>query len=271
PLPQLLLNGCLGIAVGMATNIPPHNLLEIIDATIHLMDHPKATTKDLFQYVEGPDFPGGGVVFNKKGMVATYSQGRGPIVMRGKAEIKKKGKKTQILITEIPFQVKKADLVKEFAELVKEKRLPGVTDIRDESDKEGLRIVVDVSQKAFPKHILNRLYKFTRLQDTFYLNTVALVEGIQPRVLSLKEILRLFIKHRQVVVTRRTRFDLKRAKDRAHILKGLEKALKNIDSVIKTIKRSSLVKEAEKNLIKKFKLTKLQAQAILAIRLSSLA
>jgi len=271
PLPQLLLNGCLGIAVGMATNIPPHNLPEIIDATIHLMDHPKATTKDLFQYVEGPDFPGGGVVFNKKGMIATYSQGRGPIVMRGKAEIKKKGKKIQILITEIPFQVKKADLVREFAELVKEKRLSGVTDIRDESDKEGLRIVVDVSQKAFPKHILNRLYKFTRLQDTFYLNTVALVDGIQPRVLSLKEILRLFIKHRQVVVTRRARFDLKRAKDRAHILKGLEIALKNIDSVIKTIRKSTSAKEAEKNLIKKFKLTKLQAQAILAIRLSSLA
>lgn len=271
PLPQLLLNGCLGIAVGMATNIPPHNLPEIVDATIHLMDYPKATTKDLFQYVEGPDFPGGGVVFNKKGMIATYSQGRGPIVMRGKTEIKKKGKKIQILITEIPFQVKKADLVKEFAELVKEKRLPGVTDIRDESDKEGLRIVIDVSRKAFPKHILNRLYKFTRLQDTFYLNTVALVDGIQPRVLSLKEILRLFIKHRQVVVTRRTRFDLKRAKDRAHILKGLEKALKNIDSVIKTIKKSTSAKEAEKNLIKKFKLTKLQAQAILVIRLSSLA
>jgi len=200
PLPQLLLNGCLGIAVGMATNIPPHNLSEIVDATIYLIDNPKATTKDLFEYIEGPDFPGGGIVFDRRGMIATYSQGRGPIVMRGKTKIVEKGQKTQILIEEIPFMVKKADLVQEFADLVKEKKLEGVTDIRDESGKEGLRIVLDVSQRGFPKKILNRLYKFTRLQNTFYLNAVALVDGIQPMVLSLKEILRLFVDHRKKIV-----------------------------------------------------------------------
>ncbi|OGZ17478.1 MAG: DNA gyrase subunit A [Candidatus Nealsonbacteria bacterium RBG_13_36_15] len=273
PLPQLLLNGSLGIAVGMATNIPPHNLTELIDASAHLLDHPKATTEDLFKFVKGPDFPTGGIIYDQKEIISGYSQGRGPIVVRGKADIieREKTKELQVVISEIPFQVQKSALVEQFANLVQEKKIEGIKDIRDESDKDGLRIVFDLQRDAFPKKVLNRLYKFTDLQKTFHLNLLALVDGIQPKVLSLAEILNYYLLHRKEVVTRRTKFDLERAKERAHILEGLHKCLSKIDAVIKTIKNSSNREEAQKRLMSKFKLTQIQANAILETKLSALA
>ncbi|MBZ9578308.1 DNA gyrase subunit A [Patescibacteria group bacterium] len=272
PLPQLLLNGSLGIAVGMATNIPPHNLSEVADAAIYLLSHSKADTEDLFEFVKGPDFPTGGEIYGQKEIITAYSQGKGPIVTRGKTEIiRGEGGKTKIVITEIPFQVQKSNLVKQFAKLVQEKRVKGIKDIRDESDKEGLRIVIDLSREAYPRKILNQLYKFTDLQKTFHLNMLALVDGIQPRVLSLADLLNYYLSHRKKVIFRRTKYDLERAKERAHILKGLNKCLGKIDQVIKTIKASKDRKEAEKNLIKRFKVTKIQASAILETKLSALA
>jgi len=273
PLPQLLLNGSLGIAVGMATNIPPHNLSEVCDALIYLIDHPEAETEDLFKFIKGPDFPTAGQIFNPKEIIAAYSQGKGPIVTRGKAEIieSEKTKRLQIIITEIPFQVQKSSLVEQFANLVSEKKIEGIKDIRDESDKEGMRIVIDLQKDAYPQKILNRLYKFTDLQKTFHLNMLALVKGIQPRVLNLVELLNYFIFHRKEVVFRRTKHDLEKAKERAHILEGLNKCLTQIDAVIRTIKNSANREEAEKNLIKRFKLTKIQANAILETKLSALA
>lgn len=273
PLPQLLLNGSLGIAVGMATNIPPHNLSEVCDATIHLIDHPKATTEELFKFIKGPDFPTGGQIFNQKEIIQAYSQGKGPIITRGKAEVfeNEKTKKVRIIITEIPYQVQKSSLVKHFADLISEKKIEGVRDIRDESDKEGMRIVIDLQRGAIAQKILNRLYKFTNLQKTFHLNMLALVDGIQPRVLSLVELLNYFILHRKEVVFRRTKFDLSRAKEKAHILEGLHKCLAHIDDVIKTIKRSENREMAQKNLMKKFRLTQIQANAILETKLSALA
>jgi len=273
PIPQLLLNGSLGIAVGMATNIPTHNLSELCDALIYLIDNPKADTEELFKFIQGPDFPTGGVIYDQKGIVQAYSQGRGPIVTRAKAEIMEQEKtgKQRIVITEIPFQVQKSTLVEQFANLVQEKKIEGIKDIRDESDKEGLRIVIELSREAYPQKILNRLYKFTDLQKTFHLNMLALVDGIQPRVLNLVELLNYFIIHREEVVTRRTKYELEKAKERAHILEGLHKCLANIDEVIKTIKSSADREEAEKNLIKRFRLTKIQADAILETKLSALA
>jgi len=273
PLPQLLLNGSLGIAVGMATNIPPHNLSEVCDALIYLIDHPKTNTEDLFKFIKGPDFPTAGQIFDQKGIIAVYSQGKGPIITRGKAEIVEQEKtgRQQIIISEIPFQVQKSSLVEQFANLVSEKKIEGIKDIRDESDKEGMRIVIDLSREAYPQKILNRLYKFTDLQKTFHLNTLALVGGIQPRVLNLPEILIYFISHRKEVVFRRTKYDLEKAKERAHILEGLHKCLAKIDAVIKTIKQSANREEAQKNLIKRFKLTQIQANAILETKLSALA
>ena len=272
PLPQLLLNGSLGIAVGMATNIPPHNLSEVLQAAIYLVDHPQATTEDLFKFIQGPDFPTGGQIFGKKDIIAAYSQGKGAILMRGKAEIQEQERGSyQIIITEIPFQVQKSELVKQFAKLVEEKKIEGVRDIRDESDREGMRIVVELKREAFPKKVLNALFKYTDLQKTFYLNMLALIDGIQPRVLSLVDILALYLKHKREVVLRRTKFDLKRAKEKAHILEGLMIALKNIDEIIKTIKKSANRDDAEKNLRKKFKLTKIQASAILEMKLQNLA
>jgi len=273
PLPQLLLNGSLGIAVGMATNIPTHNLSEVCDALIYLIDHPKAETEDLFKFIPGPDFPTGGIIYNQKEIIQAYSQGRGPIVTRGKAEVQEQEKtgRRRIVITEIPFQVQKSTLIEQFANLVQEKKIEGIKDIRDESDKEGLRIVLDLARDAYPQKILNRLYKFTDLQKTFHLNMLALVEGIQPRVLNLVEILNYFILHRKEVVIRRTKYELEKAKERAHILEGLHKCLSNIDAVIKTIKNSATRAEAEKNLIKRFRLTKIQANAILETKLSALA
>jgi len=272
PFPQLLLNGSLGIAVGMATNIPPHNLSETCDAAIYLIDHPRAATEDLLKFIKGPDFPTGGEIFNQKEIIQAYSQGKGPIITRGKAEITedKKGR-LQIMITEIPYQVQKSSLVEQLANLVQEKKIEGIKDIRDESDKEGMRIVIDLQREAIAQKILNRLYKFTDLQKTFHLNMLAIVEGIQPRVLNLTELLNYYLLHRKEVIYLRTKYDLEKAKERAHILEGLDKCLANIDAVIRTIKQSDNREEAQKNLIKRFKLTQIQANAVLETKLSALA
>ncbi|TFG35811.1 MAG: DNA gyrase subunit A [Parcubacteria group bacterium] len=273
PVPQLLLNGSLGIAVGMATNIPTHNITEVCDALIHLIDNPKSTTEDLFQYIKGPDFPTGGIIYDQKEILQAYSQGKGPIVTRGKAEIMEQEKtgRIRIIISEIPFQVQKSNLIEQFAKLVQEKKIEGIKDIRDESDKEGMRIVIDLQKDTHPQKILNRLYKFSDLQKTFHLNMLALVDGIQPRILNLVEVLDYFLLHRKEVVVRRTKYELQRAKERAHILEGLHKCLANIDAVIKIIKSSANREEAENNLMKRFKLTKIQANAILETKLAALA
>ncbi|MCD5396423.1 MAG: DNA gyrase subunit A [Candidatus Pacebacteria bacterium] len=269
--PNLLLNGSLGIAVGMATNIPPHNLQEVCDAAIYLLDHPKATTEDLFQFVKGPDFPTGGIIYNQKEIISAYSQGRGAILVRGKAEVLERRGSWQIVITEIPYQVQKSNLVTQIAKLVEEKKIEKIKDIRDESDKEGLRIVVDLKKGAYPQKVLNAFYKYTDLEKKFYLNMLALVDGIQPKVLSLTEVLNYYLEHRKEVVLRRSKYELKKAKEREHILEGLVKCLANIDKVISTIKRSKSREEAKKNLISKFKLTPIQAEAILETKLATLA
>ena len=273
PVPQLLLNGSLGIAVGMATNIPPHNLSEICDAAIYVADNPKATTEDLFQFIKGPDFPLGGIIFDKKEIISAYSQGKGPILTRGKAEIieDKKTKHNQIIITEIPYQVQKSKLVSQIAKLTEEKRLEGIRDVRDESDRDGMRVVIELKTGAYPQKILNRLYKFTDLQKTFHLNMLAIVDGIQPKILSLVEVFNYYLSHRKEVITKRTKYELNKAEERAHIVQGLVKALSKIDSIIKTIKQSKNKEDAQKNLIKKFKFTVIQANAILEMKLQSLA
>jgi len=271
-LPQLLLNGVMGIAVGMATNIPPHNLGEIIDGTIHLIDHPKATVKDLFKFIKGPDFPTAGEIYDRQGMIQAYSVGRGPVVNRAKVEIvEEKAGRFQIIVTEMTYGVNKANLIIRIADLVKDKKIQGIRDIRDESDKDGVRVVIELKNDAYPQKILNRLYKLTDLQKTFHLNMLALVNGIQPQVLSLTSFLEEYIKHRREVVTRRTQFELRQAKERAHILIGLVKALDHIDAVIATIKKSATREIARKNLIKKFKLSDRQTTAILEMRLQTLA
>ncbi len=271
-LPQLLLNGTMGIAVGMATNIPPHNLREIGEAVIRLIDKPDTSIDELATIVKGPDFPTGGIIYNKKDIAQVYATGRGGIVMRGKAEIEEgKGGKFKIIISEVPYQTNKASLVEKIADLVRNKKIQDIKDLRDESDKEGVRIVIELKKEAYPKKILNSLYKQTPLQNTFNVNMLALVDGIQPRVLTLKMVLEEYIKHREEVVRRRIEFDLAKAKARAHILEGLMIALKNIDEVIKIIKASKDKDVARVNLIKKFKLSEEQAVAILEMKLQNLA
>ncbi len=271
-LPSLLLNGSMGIAVGMATSIPPHNLREIVAAIAHLIEKPDATVEDLMAFVKGPDFPTGGLIYNQEEIVRAYTTGKGGIVMRGVAEVvETKAGAYQIIITEIPYQVNKATLVEKIADLVREKKLEGIRDLRDESDKDGVRVVIELKKDAFPKKILNSLYKLTQLQETFHLNLLALVDGIQPRILNLKAVLEEYIKHREIVIRRRTEFELEKARDRAHILEGLMIALNNIDAVIKTIKASKDREEAKANLVKKFKLSERQALAIVEMKLGSLA
>lgn len=271
-LPNLLLNGTEGIAVGMATKIPPHNLRELVGAIHHLIENPEATVEDLIQFVKGPDFPTGGVIYNQKDILQAYATGKGGIVMRGVADIvENKAGNFQIVISEIPYQVNKATLVEKIADLVKEKKLEGIKDLRDESDKDGVRIVIDLKKDAYPKKILNAVYKMTQMQETYHVNLLALVDGIQPKVLTLKMVLEEFIKHREVVVKRRTQFELNKALDRAHILEGLMVALSNIDAVIKVIKESKDKDIARENLMKKFKLTERQAIAILEMKLQNLA
>jgi len=272
PLPQLLLNGCVGIAVGMATNIPPHNLKEVCDALIYLIDHPKADTEDLFKFIQGPDFPTGGLVYNKKEMIEAYSMGRGPILVRAKAEILENERgRPIILISEIPYQVQKSQLLEQMAKLVNEKKVEGIKDIRDESDREGLRIVVELSKGAYPKRVLNALYKFTDLQKVFHLNMVALVEGILPRSLSLVDVLNHFLAHRREVVLRRSKFELERAKEKGHILEGIKKCLGKIEEVVRIIKGSKDRETARERLMKRFSLDKVQAEAILETKLAALA
>src|SRR3989344_825868 len=266
--PNLLANGSDGIAVGMATKIPPHNLTEIIDATVHLIANPKTTSEDLMEFIKGPDFPTGGVIYDRKAIVAAYVSGRGAITARAKVDIGEK----DIVISEIPYQINKSDLLIKMAELVNDKRIEGIRDLRDESDKdEEVRIVIELKQNAVPQKIMNQLWKHTELQKDFHLNMVALAEGIKPETMSIKDVIASFVEHRQQVVSRRAKYDLERAKERAHILEGLSKALDNIDKVIDTIKKSADRDAAKENLIKKFKLTEVQSVAILEMRLQALA
>jgi DNA gyrase subunit A len=270
-MPNLLLNGQLGIAVGMATNIPPHNLAEVVDTTIEQIDNPEATLDDLMKHIKGPDFPTGAVVYGKESIRTAFATGRGGVVVRGVADIEEaRSGRYRIVITEIPYSVNKAGLVEKIADLVREKRLSGISDIRDESSRGSVRIVIDLKKDAYPKKMLNQLYKLTPLQTTFHYNMLALVDGIQPRVLGLQDIINEHIHHRQAVVRRRTEFELRKAQERAHILEGLKIALDNIDEVIKTIRASQTQEEAQANLIKKFKLTDIQAQAILSMQLRRL-
>jgi len=271
-LPNLLLNGTLGIAVGMATDIPPHNLTEICDAIIKLIEDPEATTEDLMEFVKGPDFPTGGIIYDIAAIKNAYATGKGGIVMRAKTDIiETKTGAFQIVIHEIPYRVNKATLLEKIAELVRDKKIEGIRDVRDESDKDGVRIVVDIKKDGLPNKILNQLFSFTQLQETFHLNMLALVDGIEPHVLNLKTVLEKYLEHRQLVIKRRTAYELKKAKEREHILEGLKKALDHIDEVINTIRKSATKEEAKANLIKKFKLTDIQADAILEMRLQTLA
>ena len=270
-LPNLLLNGQLGIAVGMATNIPPHNLSELVDATVHQINHPDATLDDLLEHIKGPDFPTGGIVYGQSSIRTAYATGRGGVVVRGVAEVVEGNKgRHQIVITEIPYALNKENLIIKIADLVKEKKIGGVSDIRDESARGNVRIVIDLKKDAYPKKLLNQLYKLTPLQTAFHYNMMALVDGIQPRVLGLQDIIQEHIKHRQVVVRRRTEYELRKARERAHILEGLKIALDHIDEVIKTIHASQTTDEAQANLIKRFGLTEIQAKAILAMQLRTL-
>ncbi|MEK7135074.1 MAG: DNA gyrase subunit A [Patescibacteria group bacterium] len=268
--PNLLLNGQLGIAVGMATNIPPHNLTEVVDAAITLSRDPEATTEDLMQFVKGPDFPTGGIIFNEKDIQHAYTTGRGGIVARGVADIvENKAGNFQIVITEIPFRVNKSTLIEKIAELHRDKKIEGIKGLRDESAKD-IRIVVDLKQGSQPQKVLNSLYKNTQLEETFHLNLVALVDGV-PQTLSLKVILEEFLKHRKEVVKRRATYDLARAEEREHILLGLSKALDHIEQVIKLIRASKTVDDARAGLMKEFKFSEIQANAILEMRLQKLA
>ena len=271
-IPQLLLNGILGIAVGMATDIPPHNLGEVVDAITHLIDNPDASTEDLMKFIKGPDFPTGGLIFNPKDIHKAYASGRGGIVTRGEAEIieTKKGG-FQIIISSITYQTNKSELIVKMADLVRDKKIEGIRDIRDESDREGLRIAIDLKSGTNPQKVLNALYKHTDLEKAYHFNMIALVDGIQPQLLRLKDIIRHFVAHRKEVVERRAKFDLRKAEERAHILEGLKMALDKIDAVIKTIRASKDKEMAHKNLTAKFKFSDKQASAILEMRLHTLA
>ncbi len=271
-LPNLLLNGTMGIAVGMATNIPPHNLSEICDGVIHLIEHPGCDVEEMSQFIKGPDFPTGGIIYDVNAIKQTYATGKGSIVMRAKTEIvEDKAGQFRIIVSEIPYQVNKATLLEKIATLVKDKKIEGIRDLRDESNKKGVRIVIELKKDSYPKKILNQLFDMTQLQDSFHVNMLALVDGIQPKVLNLKMILEYYLAHRKEVVRRRTEFELNRAKDRAHILRGLKIAVDNIDAVIKLIKKSKDKEEAKVNLMKRFKLTEIQAVAILEMKLQQLA
>ncbi len=270
-LPNLLLNGQVGIAVGMATNIPTHNLSEIVDATVELIDNPEATLDDLLKHVKGPDFPTGATVYGGAPMRQAYATGKGSVTIRAVADIEetKKGRH-QIIVSEIPYGVNKATLIEKIADLVHEKKLMTISDLRDESARGNVRIVIELKKDAYPKKVLNQLYKLTTLQTNFHYNMLALVDGIQPRILGLHDILNEFLKHRQVVVRRRTEYELRKARERAHILEGYKIALDHIDEVIATIRASKTRDDAEEALIRKFKLSEIQARAILEMQLRRL-
>jgi DNA gyrase subunit A len=270
-LPNLLVGGSSGIAVGMTTNIPPHNLREICAAIVYLIDNPQANVEELLELVKGPDFPTGGIIWGKGGIDNAFTTGRGKIILRAKAEelTTKTGKK-QIVITELPYQVNKAALVERIAELVKVKRISGVAEVRDESDREGMRIVIELKKEGQHRQILNNLHKYTAMQSAFFINMVALVDG-QPKVINLKEALTYYIDYRFQVITRRSQFELGKAKDRAHILEGFRIALNNLEQVIKIIRQSQTVEAARANLMTAFALSQIQAQAILDMPLRRLA
>ena len=268
--PNLLVNGSAGIAVGMATNIPPHNLGETIDACVYMLDHPNASTEQLMQFIKGPDFPTGGIIMGKAGIHEAYATGRGKIVTRARSEIEPMPQgKSRIVVSEIPYMVNKARLIEKIAELVHEKRVEGITDIRDESDRKGMRIVIEVRRDVNANVVLNQLYKHTQLQESFGVNMLALVNG-EPKILSLRQVIHYYLEHQKDVVTRRTRFDLDKAQQRAHILAGLLTALDHIDAVITLIRSSRTVQEARDGLMSQFGLSERQAQAILDMRFQRL-
>ena len=270
--PQLLINGTTGIAVSMATSIAPHNLTEVMDATLHLIDHPDSGVEELMTFVKGPDFPTGGIMYGMDDVKMAYATGKGRALVRGRAEIVDNNKKSQIVITEIPYMVNKSDMIKHIATLVEDKKILGIRDLRDESDKDGMRVTIDLKSDANPQSILNQLYKYTELEKYFYMNQIALTDkGTQPRLLTLKDMLADFIGHRKEVVLRRTRFLLKKYEDRLHILSGLATALDHIDEIIQIIKKSESKEDANLNLCKKFKFTEIQANAILETKLQALA
>ena len=271
-LPNLLLNGSSGIAVGMTTNIPPHNLGEVCDAISYLIDNPGVTVDELTQFIKGPDFPTAGIILGQEGIKNAYATGHGRIVVQAKAHVADTPEleRRQIVVTELPYQTNKAALVERIAELVKAKRIRGISELRDESDRQGMRIVIEVGRGAQPEQVLNSLYKYTAMQSTFFVNMLALVDG-QPKVISLKEALQYYIDFRREVITRRSRFELKVAKERAHILEGLKIALDNIDKVIATIRKAQTAEIARQNLMTGFGLSQAQAQAILDMQLRRLA
>ncbi len=268
-IPNLLVNGSSGIAVGMATNIPPHNLKEVISGILAIIENPAVTVKDLTKIIKGPDFPTGGMILGREGIRDAYEKGRGRIVIRAKASIETGGKKDAIVITEIPYQVNKSNLIQSIAGLVESKKVEGISDIRDESDREGMRVVVELKRDAVAQIVLNQLYKHTQMQETFGVIMLALVDG-QPRVLNIKQVLENFIEFRVDVITRRTRYDLDKAEKRAHILEGLKIAIANLDKVIKVIRSSKSPEQAKQGLLDNFKLTAVQAQAILEMQLQRL-
>ena len=268
--PNLLVNGSSGIAVGMATNIPPHNLGEVIDAVVHMIDHPDCTVDDLMQYVKGPDFPTGGVILGRRGIYDAYHEGRGRIIVRAKSEIEEMpGNRQRIVVTEIPYMVNKARLIEKIAEMVHEKSVDGISDIRDESDREGMRIVIELKRDVNANVVLNTLYKHTQLQDTFGAIMLALVDG-EPKILSLRQMIHHYLEHQEDVIRRRTQYDLNKAEARSHILEGLLIALDNIDEVIALIRASRTTQDARDGLMQRFGLTERQAQAILDMRLQRL-
>ncbi|MFP4523979.1 MAG: DNA gyrase subunit A [Candidatus Woesearchaeota archaeon] len=269
-LPNLLINGSSGIAVGMATNIPPHNLTEVGNAVIELLDNPEAELKDLIQHVKGPDFPTGGIIQGTGGIQQAYMNGRGRVRVKARFHEEEKGKKTRLIITEIPYMVNKSALIEQIADNIREKRIEGITDLRDESDRQGMRVVIELRQDANAEVVKNQLYKHTRCQETFGVNSLALVEG-QPKTLGLKELLDIFIRHRKQVITRRTQYDLDKAKAKAHVLEGLVKALDHIDAIIQLIKQAANAQKAQEQLMSRYDLSEEQSKAILEMRLSKLA
>jgi len=269
-IPNLLLNGSSGIAVGMATNVPPHNLGEVIDALNALIDNPDITIDEIMNYIKGPDFPTGAIIMGRSGIKEAYETGRGKIIVRARVHIEeKKGGKKNIVVTEIPYQVTKTTIIEKIVQLVRNKKIDGIQDLRDESDRRGIRLVIELKKSADPEIVLNQLYKHTPLQDTFGAYLLVLVDG-EPRILNIKELLQEFLKHRENVIRRRTQFRLKKAEERAHILEGFKKALDHIDEIIEIIKASENQKTAKENLIKRFEFTEVQAQAILDMRLGNL-
>src|SRR3989449_7694022 len=269
-LPNLLINGSTGIAVGMATNIPPHNLIEVCTGITYLIEHPEATTEELSRIVRGPDFPTGGIIQGREGIRNMYASGRGRIVVRARTHFEEGERgRVSIIVTELPYQINKADLVKKIAELARDRKIEGISEIRDESDRKGMRIMIELKRDANPDSVLNSLFKYTAMQSAFNTNMLALVDQ-QPRTLTLKAFLQYYINHREVVITRRTRYELAKAEARKHILEGLKIALDNLDAVINTIRQSSSAETALVNLMQQFNLSEEQSKAILAMRLARL-